>query len=149
MRCGKTALFVDDELATLDAYKEALEADGVVVEGAFTAQDALNFLRENSVDLILLDIMMPYYGIADLLKMGREAVRTAPEQNVWTGLRFYREAKKNWPKTPIVIYSALPEADIRTRAKQLDIDLPGTVPCLGKGVTSPQKIIETLRRYLR
>jgi len=55
----KTVLVVEDEAELNDAYKIILESDGYKVISAFDGSEALSVLKENSVDLILLDLRMP------------------------------------------------------------------------------------------
>ncbi|HRF98873.1 MAG TPA: response regulator, partial [Aggregatilineales bacterium] len=52
-------LIVDDETTIRDVVRRYLELDGFRVLEADTGTQALAILREKSVDLILLDIMLP------------------------------------------------------------------------------------------
>lgn len=54
-----TVLVVDDEQAIADIIKFNLEREGYEVLTAKDGRDALNTLSENSVNLVLLDVMMP------------------------------------------------------------------------------------------
>ena len=54
-----TVLVVDDEQAIADIIKFNLEREGYEVLTAKDGRDALNTLKENSVNLVLLDVMMP------------------------------------------------------------------------------------------
>lgn len=54
-----TVLVVDDEQAIADIIKFNLEREGYEVLTAKDGRDALNTLEENSVNLVLLDVMMP------------------------------------------------------------------------------------------
>lgn len=54
-----TVLVVDDEQAIADIIKFNLEREGYEVLTAKDGRDALNTLGENSVNLVLLDVMMP------------------------------------------------------------------------------------------
>lgn len=54
-----TVLVVDDEQAIADIIKFNLEREGYEVLTAKDGKDALNTLEENSVNLVLLDVMMP------------------------------------------------------------------------------------------
>ena len=55
----KTVLLVDDEQGFLEALADALEDLGYCVLKATTAEDALNILRVERVDLVTVDIMLP------------------------------------------------------------------------------------------
>lgn len=54
-----TVLVVDDEQAIADIIKFNLEREGYEVLTAKDGRDALNTLADNSVNLVLLDVMMP------------------------------------------------------------------------------------------
>ncbi len=55
----KKILVVDNDLDTLETICLSLETSGFKVKKANGGQSALNFLKKEKVDLILLDIMMP------------------------------------------------------------------------------------------
>jgi len=55
----KTILAIDDEPEILECYKEALELKGYVIFVTSDPAAGLRFLRENTVDLVLLDVRMP------------------------------------------------------------------------------------------
>ena len=52
-------LVVDDDRHIVDWLKEALTNSGFVVQGAYNGSEALALAREDSPDLILLDLKMP------------------------------------------------------------------------------------------
>ncbi len=52
-------LVVDDDRHIVDWLKEALTSSGFTVRGAYNGQEALALAREDSPDLILLDLKMP------------------------------------------------------------------------------------------
>ncbi|MBX3232947.1 MAG: response regulator [Labilithrix sp.] len=70
-----TLLVVDDEFPTLDTLAEVLRWDGHTVHTAADGRQALEVLASTSVDLVLLDVMMP---ILDGLETLRE-LRARPE----------------------------------------------------------------------
>lgn len=55
-----TLLIVEDDRKTNDAICEYLKPAGHKVIPAYDGGDALQFLRENSIDLVVLDIMLPH-----------------------------------------------------------------------------------------
>lgn len=55
-------LVCDDEEDIVAALKIYLEADGYCVHAAYTGADALKIVREEPVQLALMDIMMPRSG---------------------------------------------------------------------------------------
>lgn len=144
-----TVLIVDDELDKLDAYKMVLEDRHVRVVHADTAIEALGMLRHERIDLVLLDIMMPYYPLDDLLAMGIEKIRAAPKANVTTGVRFFQEAHKEFPHVPIIILSWLSEIEIRERAQETEFVMPDNLICFQKGVDSSELVLVEIIRQLR
>ena len=63
-------LVCDDEEDIVAALKIYLEADGYCVHAAYTGADALKIVREEPVQLALMDIMMPQLdGIAATAKL--------------------------------------------------------------------------------
>jgi two-component system alkaline phosphatase synthesis response regulator PhoP len=55
----KTILVVDDEADIRDLLKYNLEQEGYAVEAKEDGEKAFQFLQDNRVDLILLDLMLP------------------------------------------------------------------------------------------
>jgi CheY-like chemotaxis protein len=64
----KTILLVDDEYALVEALTEFLQGEGYRVVSATNGKDGFARLREEKVELVVTDFMMP---IAD----GRELIR--------------------------------------------------------------------------
>jgi two-component system response regulator RegX3 len=67
------ALVVDDEPALLDAVGYALRSEGFDVATATDGEHALGTLRDNSVDLVVLDIMLPRLSGIEVCRRMREA----------------------------------------------------------------------------
>jgi DNA-binding response OmpR family regulator len=61
---ARTVLLVDDEPLIRETVAEALEGDGLRVLTAADGREALQRVREDSPDLVLLDLMLP--GIAGM-----------------------------------------------------------------------------------
>lgn len=61
----KTILFVEDDIATIDVYKTALEAAGFDVDPMLLGEEAIRKIKEieegeaKKPDLILLDLLLP------------------------------------------------------------------------------------------
>jgi len=60
-------LVIDDELGIREGCRRALEPEGYTVETAATSQEGLRRIREQSFDLVLLDVVMPDMRGIDLL----------------------------------------------------------------------------------
>ena len=63
-----TILVVDDEFYTAEILTFVLESQGYRVLGAFNGRDGLEKLKLTSVDLIILDVMMPIMDGADMAR---------------------------------------------------------------------------------
>lgn len=59
MKMAKRVLVVDDEKLIVKGIRFSLEQDGYEVDCAYDGEDALAHAKENSYDMILLDIMLP------------------------------------------------------------------------------------------
>ncbi|MBI4041812.1 MAG: response regulator [Deltaproteobacteria bacterium] len=59
MSQGKTILLIDDEADLREAIKMKLEAEGYQIEQAANGVEALEHIKRNNPDLIVLDVMMP------------------------------------------------------------------------------------------
>ncbi|MCD4814363.1 response regulator [bacterium] len=71
----KRILVVDDETVIREPVVEYLEYLGYAVEAAENGIEALNYLRLNGYDLIILDIKMPYID-------GKQLGQALKEENI-------------------------------------------------------------------
>ncbi len=76
---GKRVLLVDDNEINLELGQEILESEGMQVELAGNGQEAIDLLADNSVDIVLMDCMMPVMD-------GYEATRQIRSQTAWKNL---------------------------------------------------------------
>lgn len=56
---AKKVLVVDDEKLIVKGIRFSLEQDGMEVDCAYDGQEALELIRKNPYDVVLLDIMLP------------------------------------------------------------------------------------------
>jgi CheY-like chemotaxis protein len=56
---NKNVLIVDDSISTVELFKEILKIGGFIPLTAYNGLDALEIVRKQTVDCIILDIMMP------------------------------------------------------------------------------------------
>jgi len=71
MNSQKHILIVDDEPDLVEMVKTRLEANGYRISAAYDGQEALNKVKMEKPDLIILDIMLPKldgYKVCGLLK---------------------------------------------------------------------------------
>ncbi len=52
-------LVVDDEKLIVKGIKFSLEQEGMEVSAAYDGEEALNYIKENEFDLVVLDVMLP------------------------------------------------------------------------------------------
>ena len=93
-------LLVEDESRVADFVSRGLRGDGFVVTVANDGETALEFLKQNKFDVVILDLMLP--GISG--------------QDVCRKMR----AKKDL--TPVLMLSALDETDDRINGLQIGAD---------------------------
>jgi len=97
MTHSATILIVDDEVNIRTALMTLLAKRGHRVHGAGTSQEALAYLNEATIDLVLADLKLP--GMS--------------------GLEFLRTLKTRWPETEVVIMTAYGSIDTAVEAIRL------------------------------
>lgn len=65
-------LVVDDEKLIVKGIKFSLEGDGMEVECAYDGEEALDKIKENNFDIVLLDVMLPKLDGFEVCKAVRE-----------------------------------------------------------------------------
>ena len=74
---AKKVLIAEDEKAIAGALENKLKSSGFEVSVAGNGEEALNLLKENQFELLLLDLMMPKVdGYAVLESMQKEGNKT-------------------------------------------------------------------------
>ena len=74
-------LYVEDDLSLIDGLKYTLENSGYFVDNARTASEALARFKQDTYDLLLLDVTLPDGTGFDVCKEVR-AISTIPMQKV-------------------------------------------------------------------
>ena len=59
VRMGKKVLVVDDEKLIVKGIRFSLEQDGMEVDCAYDGEEALEMIKANPYDIVLLDVMLP------------------------------------------------------------------------------------------
>jgi len=116
---SKRILVVDDEADVLEIIKDRLESHGYEVATLTHGQQCIEFLKKDSVDLILLDIEMP-------------------EMN---GMEVLEIVHRDYPHIPVIILSAT-----TTRATARGTLEKGAVDYILKPF-SPVELMEKVRKY--
>ncbi len=69
---AETILVVDDEKEIADLIEVYLKNENFHVYKCYTAQEALNVIREKNLDLVILDVMLPDMNGFDICKIIRK-----------------------------------------------------------------------------
>lgn len=80
----KKILVIEDDIMLNEAIKYDLTAEGYVVDTCYNAESAFSYLKDSSINLIILDINLP--GMS--------------------GFEFIKQLKKTFPNIPIMFLSA-------------------------------------------
>ena len=99
MKTKKTVLIVEDEKPVIYALKLKLKNLGHNLVLCFDGDDAVNYLKKNTPDLILLDLLLP-------------------KINGFKILEFLKKEKKN---IPVVVLSNLSQDEAIKQAKELGV----------------------------
>jgi len=94
-----TVLVVDDNKGVLEFLVLLLSKHGLAAVGAISGAECLSIVKSRSVDLIILDVMMP----------------------AMDGLQVARELKTICPAVPIILLTA--RDDMTTRAAAMDLGI--------------------------
>lgn len=117
---NKKILIVDDEERMLRFIRLNLEHDGFIVTEALKGHEALDKMRTEMPDLILLDVMLPDIDGFEVLKMMREI------SNI-----------------PVIMLTAKGEEDDRVKGLELGADDYVTKPF------SPRELVSRVKAVLR
>ena len=113
-------LIVDDEERMVRFIRLNLEHDGFQVFEAFNGTEAINKIRSNLPDLVLLDVMMPDMDGFEVLRIVREVSRV-----------------------PVIMLTAKGEEEDRVRGLEMGADDYITKPF------SPRELVSRVRAVLR
>ena len=72
---GKTILYIEDDVVVLTAYRDRLQKAGFDVESSVDGMEAMRILSARMFDLIVLDLMLPRFSGAEVLKAVRANAR--------------------------------------------------------------------------
>lgn len=128
---GKTVLAVDDEAQARDFICTVLEENGYTPISAENGEEALEIVRQNRPDLVILDIMMPKQS----------------------GIKIYRELKsaESLRDIPVIVYSGIPRRTfLRAQAALTETTgerVPEPDAYLEKPVT-PERLEATINKIL-
>lgn len=104
-----TILLVEDEVLLRDGVQEILEVNGFKVIGAADGLEALEWLDQVPVTLIISDLVMPNMN----------------------GVEFIEKVRTRFPDLPIIVASGSP-GTVMTRLGIDSIHVPGATASIGK-----------------
>ena len=121
-------LIVDDEKDFLDIMAERMEARGMEVSTATSAEDALKMVLKESYDAVIMDFMMP-------------------EMDGFTALKLFKETR---PDLPIILLTANVPEEKRIEAIKLGamdvIEKPADLNLLAQKIEEA-KTLKIKREY--
>lgn len=117
-------LIVEDEKILAQMYKDKFEEEGFETALAFTCQEAVDFLKKEKPDLILLDILLP-------------------KEN---GINFLEKIKdmENAVGVPVVAFSNYDDPKTKKEAFTL-----GVKAYLIKTEYTPKELLEEIKKFLK
>ena len=119
----KKILLVEDEKILAEMYQEKLVQSGFEVFSAFSAEEGLELIKNDSIDLVVLDILLP-------------------KEN---GIFFLKQKKSN-PKIldiPVIVFSNYNDPDARKKAEEY-----GAADYLIKTSFTPEQLVQEVNKYL-
>jgi CheY-like chemotaxis protein len=122
---GRKILVVDDDRIVLESCKKILEAEGHEVTLVSSAKDAIQQLKDEYFDLMIMDIKMPEKDGMYLLKKVRDK---------WP--------LTEWPELPVLAMSGYPTPEIMK-----DLIRSGVREFIAKPFT-PDELLESVKKSL-
>lgn len=116
-------LIIEDEKVLAEMYRDKFESEGFKATLAFSSEEAIDCLKKEKPDLILLDILLP-----------RE-----------NGITFLRKLKevKTASKIPVIAFSNYDDQTAKKEALEL-----GARAYLIKTQYTPKELLEEIKKYL-
>jgi two-component system alkaline phosphatase synthesis response regulator PhoP len=118
----KKILIIEDEKILAELYKDKFEEAGYEVDLVFTSEEAIDYLKKERPDLILLDILLP-------------------KENGISFLEKFRETE-NFSKIPVVTFSNYDDPKTKKEAFEL-----GIKAYLIKTQYTPSQLLEEIKKY--
>jgi DNA-binding response OmpR family regulator len=120
----KAILLVEDELLLREGVMENLEAHGYTVIGAGDGKEALEWLDQTEISLIITDLVMPNMN----------------------GVEFINLVRSKYPKLPIIVSSGSTDT-VRSRLGINNINVPGASASIMKPFKS-KELVELVEKVM-
>ena len=117
-------LIVEDEKILAEMYKDKFEEAGYQADLAFSSEEAIEYLKKEKPDLILLDILLPRENGINFLKRLKEV--------------------EGISKIPVVAFSNYDEPKTKKEALGL-----GVRAYLIKTQYTPKELVEEVKKFLK
>lgn len=122
MAKAKIAL-IEDDIAIVQMYRMKFEAEGFDVAYASDGEQGLDVVKEFKPDVVLLDLMMPIMGGAEMLEKMRE---------------------EEWGKgVKVIILTNMGESEAPENIEELDVD-----SFIVKADLTPKQVAEKVKQTL-
>ena len=120
-------LLADDDPAYIEINRTILEANGYEVEEAYTSTEAIEKLRTEKYDLVILDLMMEEkdagftvaYAIRENEKTRDIPILMLSSAQEVTGFKFHVERDKEWMKVDEFAAKPLKPTELLIKVKEL------------------------------
>lgn len=122
----KKILIVEDEKAINNLIKINLVNVGFECKQAFTGLQALNFIKEESFDLIILDVMLPGINGFDVMERLKENVPVlflTAKNNIDDKMKAFRMGAEDYLTKPFEILELLARVHVILRRNQEEDNL--------------------------
>jgi DNA-binding response OmpR family regulator len=137
---SKKVLVVDDEKLIVKGIKFSLEQDEMEVDCAYDGEEALNKLRENEYDIVLLDLMLPKIGGYEVCQQLREFSQVpvimltakGDDMDKILGLEYGADDYMTKPFNILEVKARIKAILRRTERKAAEPEIPGNVLVSGK-----------------
>ena len=116
----KNILLIDDDITALDIVSFLFEERGYAVERCTDGYAAIESVKLNAPDLIIVDLMMPQINGVDTV----------------------REIRSLGVEVPIIAFTAVDEPVLHDTAEDAGCDLVLTKPC------RPERLVEHIKALL-
>lgn len=118
---SRTILIAEDEALVLKMLSYRLKKEGYTVLTAVDGRQALEYLRTNTPDLVITDLMMPYHNGLEILEYVKKSISA---------------------RTPVIVLSASGQEQTILKAFSLGADDFALKPF------SPNELVSRVRKHL-
>jgi len=120
MEKKKKIVLIDDDITSLDIIAFLFEENGFEIDRFAIGSKAIQFLKDNQTDIVLVDLMMP-------------------EVN---GIEVTKQLRANGFNGPVIAFTALDDLDVHSQAKAAGCNEVVTKPYKGR------KLLELVNKWI-